>query len=106
MPLNLIPFVLHMLILNKAKYQPPTNLYQLRNNMPTKDEMNKFARAIDSLVANTDYNYIEAIVEHCKKTGLEIEVAATLINANLKSKIEMDAMDHNLLKEKSARLPI
>ena len=95
-----------MLIQNKAKYPPPTNLYQLRNNMPTKDEMNKFARAIDSLVANTDYNYIEAIVEHCKKTGLEIEVAATLINANLKSKIEMDAMDHNLLKEKSARLPI
>jgi len=38
--------------------------------------MNKFSRAIDSLVANTDYNYIEAIVEHCKKTGLEIEVAA------------------------------
>lgn len=95
-----------MLIQNKAKYPPLTNLYQLRNNMPTKDEMNKFARAIDGLVANTDYNYIEAIVEHCKKTGLEIEVAATLINANLKSKIEMDAMDHNLLKEKSARLPI
>jgi hypothetical protein len=31
--------------------------------MPTKDEMVKFARAIDGLVANTDYNYIEAIVE-------------------------------------------
>ncbi len=74
--------------------------------MPTKDEMNKFARSIDGLVANTDYNYIEAIVEHCKKTGLEIEVAATLINANLKSKIEMNAMDNNLLKEKSSRLPI
>jgi hypothetical protein len=74
--------------------------------MPTKDEMNKFARTIDALVANTDYNYIEAIVEHCKKSGLEIEVAATLINANLKSKIEMNAMDHNLLKEKSSRLPI
>jgi hypothetical protein len=74
--------------------------------MPTKDEMAKFARAIDSLVANTDYNYIEAIVEHCKKTGLEIEVAATLINANLKAKIENDAMDHNMLKEKGSRLPI
>ena len=102
----LIPFVLHMRIQNKAKHQLPTNLYQLRNNMPTKEEMNKFSRAIDGLVANTDYNYIEAIVEHCKKTGLEIEVAATLINANLKSKIEMNAMDNNLLKEKSSRLPI
>ena len=74
--------------------------------MPTKDEMAKFAKSIESLVANTDFNYIEAIVEHCKTTGLEIEVAATLINANLKAKIENDAMDHNMLKEKGSRLPI
>jgi hypothetical protein len=68
--------------------------------------MAKFARAIDGLVANTDYNYIEAIVEYCKQTGLEIEVAATLVNANLKSKLTADAMDLNLLKEKGSRLPI
>ena len=74
--------------------------------MPTKDEMAKFARAIDGLVANTDYKYIEAIVEYCKQTGLEIEVAATLVNANLKSKLTADAMDLNLLKEKGSRLPI
>jgi hypothetical protein len=74
--------------------------------MPTKDEMLKFAKAIDALVANTDYNYIEAIVEYCKTTGLEIEVAATLINSNLKSKIELDAMSNNMLKVKGSRLPI
>ena len=74
--------------------------------MPTKDEMVKFARAIDGLVANTDLNYIEAIVEYCKKTGLEIEVAATLVNSNLKSKLANNAMDLNLLKEKGSRLPI
>jgi len=74
--------------------------------MPTKDEMVKFARAIDGMVANTDYIYIEAIVEYCKQTGLEIEVAATLVNANLKSKLTADAMDLNLLKEKGSRLPI
>ena len=73
--------------------------------MPTKDEMAKFAKAIDALVSKTDYNYIEAIVEYCKQTGLEIEVAATLVNANLKSKLENDAMDNNMLKEKSSRLP-
>ena len=54
--------------------------------MPTKDEMAKFAKSIEEFVANTKYNYIEAIVEYCKVTGLEIEVAATLINSNLKSK--------------------
>ena len=74
--------------------------------MPTKDEMAKFAKAIDALVAKTDYNHIEAIVEYCKQTGLEIEVAATLVNANLKSKLENDAMDNNMLKEKSSRLPL
>lgn len=74
--------------------------------MATKDEMAKFAKAIDSLVSQTDYNYIEAIVEYCKTTGLEIEMAASLINANLKSKIENDALDNNMLKEKSARLPL
>jgi hypothetical protein len=73
--------------------------------MPTKDEMIKFAKAIDELVAETDYNYIEAIVEYCKTTGLEIEVAATLINTNLKAKIESDAMDLNLLP-KVNKLPL
>lgn len=80
-----------------------TVLYQ---KMPTKDEMLKFAKAIESIVANTDYNYIEAILEYCKDTGLEIEVAASLINQNLKSKIEGYAMDNNMLKEKGSRLPI
>ena len=73
--------------------------------MPTRDEMAKFARAIDLIVAATNYN-IEAIVEHCKNTGLELEVAATLVNANLKAKIENNAMDNNMLKEKGSRLPI
>ena len=74
--------------------------------MPTKDEMAKFAKEIDNLVSKTDYNYIEAIVEYCRQTGLEIEVASTLINANLKARIENDAMENNMLKNKSPRLPI
>lgn len=74
--------------------------------MPTKDEMSKFAKAIESMVANTDYNYIEAIIEYCKQTGLEVEVAASLCNSNLKSKLENDALNNNLLKVKGARLPI
>ena len=74
--------------------------------MPNKDEMTKFARSIESMVANTDLNYIEAIVEYCKDTGLEIEVAATLVNSNLKAKLASNAMDLNLFKEKSSRLPL
>ena len=72
--------------------------------MPTKEEMLKFAKAIEELVATTDYNHMEAIVEYCKQTGMEIELAATLVNNNLKAKLESDAQDLNLLP-KSARLP-
>ena len=73
--------------------------------MPTKDEMLKFAMEIDRIVSETDYNHIEAIVEYCKQTGMEIEVASTLVNSNLKFKLETDAQDLNLLP-KSSRLPI
>lgn len=74
--------------------------------MPTKEEQKKFAFAIDTMVANSGSNYIEAIVDYCSQTGLEIEVASSLINKNLKKKIENEAADKNLLKVKSAKLPI
>ena len=74
--------------------------------MPTKDEMLKFSLRIEQLVANTDYTYLEAISEHCRETGLEIEVAATLITPNLKAKIQEQAENLNMLKGKGNRLPI
>jgi hypothetical protein len=67
--------------------------------MPTKDEMSKFAKAIEEMVANSDYNYIEAIVEYCRETGLELEVAATLVNNNLKAKI----IQHNSFFQENSR---
>ncbi|MCK9369134.1 late promoter transcription accessory protein [Candidatus Dojkabacteria bacterium] len=74
--------------------------------MPTKDEVAKFSMTIDSYVLKTGYNYIEGVVEYCKESGLELEVAASLISPNLKSKIESDAIRRNLIKDKGARLPI
>jgi hypothetical protein len=74
--------------------------------MPTKEEMLRFSLGIEQLVANTDYTYLEAISEHCKETGLEVEVAATLITPNLKAKIQEQAESLNMLKGKGNRLPI
>lgn len=71
--------------------------------MATKEEMREFAKAIEKIVAETEYNHIEAIVEYCNETGLELELAPSLINTNLKAKIESDAQDLNLLP-KTARL--
>ena len=74
--------------------------------MPTKEEMKKFSLEIDRFVSERNINHLEAIVEYCTETGLEMEVAATLINSNLKSKIELLASDLNMLKVKKSRLPI
>ncbi len=73
--------------------------------MPTKDEMFKFQQEIENIVAGTDYNYMEAIVEYCNQTGMEIELASTLVNKDLKAKIAIDAENLNMLP-KAARLPI
>ena len=74
--------------------------------MPTKEEMKNFSVEIDKFVSERRINHIEAIIEYCSETGLEAEVAATLINLNLKSKIELLASDLNMLKVKKSRLPI
>jgi hypothetical protein len=73
--------------------------------MPTKDEMFKFQEQIENMVTNTDYNYMEAIVEYCDRTGMEIELASSLVNKDLKAKIQIDAQELNMLP-KSRRLPI
>jgi hypothetical protein len=73
--------------------------------MPTKDEMFKFQQEIEVLVSGTDYNYMEAIVEYCNQTGMEIELASTLVNKDLKAKIAIDAENLNMLP-KASRLPI
>jgi len=73
--------------------------------MPTRDEMMKFAKAIEEMMRRHRCNHIDAIVEYCRETGLEIEVAASLVNSNLKSKIESDAQDMRMMPVVS-KLPI
>jgi hypothetical protein len=73
--------------------------------MPTRDEIKKFSMMIEALVTEHRLGYMDAICHHCKETGLEIEVAATLISPALKSKIKEEAQDNNMLK-KTSRLPI
>jgi hypothetical protein len=48
---------------------------------------------------------MEAIIEYCNKTGMEIELASSLVNKDLKAKIEIDAQELNMLP-KTRRLPI
>lgn len=73
--------------------------------MPTKDEMYKFQQEIEALVEVTSYNYMEAIIEYCNMTGMEIELASTLVNKELKAKLALVAEELNMIP-KSSRLPI
>jgi hypothetical protein len=73
--------------------------------MPTRDEIKDFSVMVERLASDEGIGLMDAICYHCEVTGLEIEVAATLISSALKAKIKEEAQENNMLK-KSSKLPI
>lgn len=73
--------------------------------MPTKDEIKDFSILIEELTLKLKCTRMDAILHHCKETGLEIEVASTLISSALKAKIKEEAEENNMLK-KTSKLPL
>lgn len=73
--------------------------------MPSRDEIKKFSIMIEQMAIAKRLGLMDAICYHCKESGLEIEVAASLISSALKAKIKEEAQDLNLLK-KNSKLPI
>ena len=73
--------------------------------MPTKTEMQEFSEKITSLAMESGDSIMDTIVTYCEETGLEIDVASTLISSALKAKIREEAQELNLLK-KTAKLPV
>ena len=73
--------------------------------MPTREEIKNFSMLIEQMAIEKRLGLMDAICHHCKETGLEIEVAASLVSSALKARIRDEAQDLNLLK-KSSKLPI
>ena len=73
--------------------------------MPTKNEISEFSDKIVEIAEETGMTMMDSIVHYCEETGLEIDVASTLISSALKSKIREEAQSLNLLK-KTSRLPV
>jgi hypothetical protein len=73
--------------------------------MPTKNEISEFSELIEKLAIKLKCSRMDAILEHCKQSGLEIEVASTLISSALKAKIKEEAQELNLIK-KTSKLPL
>ena len=74
--------------------------------MPTKEEIKNFSLLIENMARTLRCSHIDAIVEHCKETGFEIEVASSLISPKLKSVIRDEAHSMNMLKKEGASLPL
>jgi hypothetical protein len=73
--------------------------------MATKEEQRKFSLIIEEMVSVKRMTYLDAILLHCEETGFEVEIAATLLTAPLKSKINEEAQASNMIK-KVNKLPI
>lgn len=73
--------------------------------MPTREEIKNFSTMIKDLADSKRLGLMDAICHHCKETGLEIEVAATLVSSALKAELKEEAQGLNLMK-KSSKLPI
>jgi folate-dependent phosphoribosylglycinamide formyltransferase PurN len=73
--------------------------------VPTKTEINDFSEMISKLSYTLGGTHMDAIIHHCEQTGMEVDVASSLVSNALKAKIREEAQELNLLK-KSAKLPI
>ncbi len=68
--------------------------------------LKQVTESIEKIVSSKHIGYIDAIVTYCDQNGIEIETIASLIkkNAVMKSKIQLEGEDINMLPRK-ARLP-
>lgn len=73
--------------------------------MPTKNEISEFSDMISKLSYTLGTTHMDAIIHHCEQTGMEVDVASTLVSSALKAKIREEAQDLNLLK-RSSQLPL
>jgi len=52
-------------------------------------------------------SYMDAIIWYCEENNIEIETTSRLISKSLKEKIQVEAMNANMLKiEKGGKLPV
>lgn len=74
--------------------------------MPTPAERKQFYIEVESLAIDKDIDLLDAITEYCKITGMEIEMAASLVNGKLKKKLAEVAHSRNYLKKPKGKLNV
>ena len=68
----------------------------------------EFSLIIEGVVKDKrPISYMDAIIWYCEENNIEIETTSRLISKSLKEKIQVEAMNANMLKmEKGGKLPV
>jgi len=68
----------------------------------------EFSLIIEGVVKDKrPITYMDAIIWYCEENNIEIETTSRLISKSLKEKIQVEAMNANMLKiEKVGKLPV
>lgn len=74
--------------------------------MTKNDDRTKFSQMIERTAVDQGISHIDAIVSHCERTGLEIEMVKSLVNISLKKKLEEEGKALRYIKGKGNSLPL
>jgi hypothetical protein len=66
----------------------------------------EFSLIIERTAREKRLKYIDAIIWYCEENDIDTAGVGKLITKGLKDKISLEAQDLNLLKEKTAKLPL
>ena len=61
---------------------------------------------LDAIVRDKKISYMEAILKYTDDVDCEIEMVAKMINKSIKDKIEAEAYELNMMKERGSKLPL
>jgi hypothetical protein len=61
---------------------------------------------LDRIVKEKGISYMEAILKYTDDVDCEIEMVAKMINRSIKDKIEAEAYELNMMKDRSSKLPL
>jgi hypothetical protein len=61
---------------------------------------------LDKMVRNLKISYMEAILQYTNDVDCEVEMVAKMLNKQIKDKIEAEAYELNMMKDRSSKLPL
>ena len=66
---------------------------------------NEFSLYIEERVAKERIGYMDAIIDYCNTSDVDVDSIGNLVNASLKQKVQVEAEEQNMIKPKG-RLPL